>query len=386
VKTMAQARLEDRGVWNRPVQKHSQDDALRMLQGREVDPVVADVLHDKLSWVIGVQVLGYLRRDADAALTQWLDRIEIRTLRHGEPSASCETFSDGSQLIVVSRALQESVITMANVVVYLDIATAVSGFGRWRKRGELTRAGVARVVALLRCLLIVQRTTGQAPPVPTRFDAERTMAAGRVAAAGMMFIVAHELGHLLHGHGEASAPQIGSVTDPVQRELQVDFWAAGLLKEILDDDDARTESMQAAFVALRALHLTEAALTVRRSRTHPEAWARWATLEKVLKPRTDPRVEGFRVALLAAIGGATQTDEVLPDELWAPIWRDERLSMPDDLSQAKVSAWDRLQTRPLDPLVEEADREATADGRALLAALRCGDVRAALAPLRRRRV
>lgn len=379
--TLAQEWLERLGVWARPEQTYSQDEALRVLQGRPVDPVVADVIHDKLSWVTGVQVLGHLRR-TEPGLGSWLDRIEIRTLRDSESSASCKTFPDGSQVIVVSRALQESVITMANAVVYFDVATAVARVAwRRRKRDERVRDEIARVLAILRCLLIVQRTTGRAPLVSTQLDDRSTMVAGQMAAGAMMFILAHELGHLVHGHGGPSAPQVGTITDPQTRELQVDFWSLGYLRELLKDDATQTDSLWSAFIALFAMHMTEEALTVRRSRTHPEAWARWATMDKMMERQTESRVEAMRAGVMAAIGGAMQLDEALPENLWAPIWQDERLRMPKELTQEVLSTWDRLQTCPLAALLDEAERASTVNGQALLATLRGGDVRAALTPL-----
>jgi hypothetical protein len=344
-----------------------------------------------MAWVLGAQLVGHLQRE-HPELRWTAARFPVRTLVDGEASASFRSFDDGSHLVLVSRALQENLICLANVLTYFDVSTAVSRLTlRRRKREREMRESTSRVTAILRYLLLGQRMTGSAPAAPARFDDRSADIARTMAAGAVRFVIAHEIAHIVHGHQtvplEPEAPD-GPVTVSQMQELQADGWAFNFIKEVTADDPAASDTaLWSAFIALFAMHVTERALYVRPNRTHPEAWARWATLERIF-PSGDHRTELLQLAFMSAIMGASKLDEPFPQDLWPLLWGDSMVTVQPEVTPDLLTTWDRLHTVPVDELAVEARRDATSEGGLLLDALEQGDLSRALArvvPKERRR-
>jgi len=356
---------------------YAKEDAVRVLQGRAVESTVRDTLHNKLAWIVGVQLVGHLNQRFPQL--QWThDRVAVRTLMDGEASASFLSFPDGSHAMLVSRARQENLICMANVVEYLDISTALArlSFRRTKREREKFESG-ARVTAILRYLLLGHRMTGTAPPAPAQLDKRSFDIAGKMAAGALMFVVAHEIAHIAHGHETVALTSQGSdgpVTVSELQELQADVWALNFLTEVMADDPAPENIvLWCAFIALFAMHVTEQALYVRRNRTHPEAWARWALLEE-LAGKADDRTERLRREFITAVIVASNLTESFQEEVWPLLWQDEMLSVAPLTTEATLVRWDHLHTSHIDELAAKAELSATADGKMVLRSLRSGDL------------
>jgi hypothetical protein len=295
------------------------------------------------------------------------------------------SFQDGSHAVLVSRALQENLICMANILEYLDVSNGIARLSfRRSKREQLSFESTARVTAILRYLLLGHRMTGKTPAAPAVLDRRSFDFAGKMAAGAVMFVVAHEMAHIVYRHEASSTTQYVSGSDVTVDELQeaqADVWAFNFLKELMADDPAPKDmALWCAFVGLIATQITEQAIYVRRNRTHPEAWVRWGTLEKVAG-KSEKRVEDLRVGLLAAVAGALQLDQPFPERLWPPLWQDQLLCVEPGLTHETLQRWDQLHTGPLDSLTAEAECSATVDGKTLLEALRRGEMSAVFGPL-----
>ncbi|HTA14950.1 MAG TPA: hypothetical protein VK781_08850 [Solirubrobacteraceae bacterium] len=380
--SLAQQHLTLLGVPSSIDQAYTEGDALRVLQGREVAPGVADTLHLKLGWLVGIQVVGFINNKAPKL--RWTsNRVLVRTLSEGESSARPLSFPDGSHAILLGQSLQESIICTANVIEYLDVASGLARLSvRRRKQERLGFEASSRVTAVLRYLLLGQRMTGRLPPAPARLDRQSTEIAGKMAAGAAMFVVAHELGHITHGHTMTPTTphaETGKMTTSELQELQADNWALGVLTQMMAPDEPEPESMAlwCAFIGLFATYITEQAIYARRSGTHPEAWARWAVLERTSK-ECDERTQRLRAAFMANTAGAIKLDEELPTELWQLLRKDEALTISPSATNDTIMGWDRLQATPLDELVATARQAATRDGEELLNLLENGDLQGAL--------
>ena len=375
--TLAQDHLSNLGV---PIGfeegSYEKEDAIRLLQGHPIDPVTADAIHSRMAASAGTQLISLLEDAVPGG--RWQDRLLVRTLPFGESSASFLSFEDDSYAILVSRALQESLIRMANVLVYFDLATSLARLSLRRKKKERRNLeATTRITALLRCLVLGQRMTGRAPEALAVLDRESFQYAGELAISGVMFVIAHELAHIVLQHVDSSMESFRGdpkISISKIQELQADDWALNCLTELLGDGAGRWGrkgmtsheiALWAAFLGLIATQVTEQAVYVRRNRTHPEAWVRWAVLEEKDED-ADKRTNALRLSFLFATVGATKLDESFPSEAWSSLWRDRELTVAGDLTSATLQSWDYLQTCPLDELLDQAKRSATSKGMTFL--------------------
>lgn len=235
------------------VGSYEKDDAWQVLQGRHVEPIVADSVHDRLACTVGALVLNHL--NAKFPRLRWTpERFLVRTIRHGESSASFRSFGNGSRLVLVSRLLQETLIVTANVIEYFDLATSLARLSLRRRNRErqMLRAS-ARVTAVLRYLLLAQRLTGRTPAAFAVLDQKSATVAGQLAAGAGMFVVAHEIGHIAFNHEAPSTAihdEASGVTVSELQELQADNFAFGLLRDLMSDDPEAV--LWSAFIALFA--------------------------------------------------------------------------------------------------------------------------------------
>jgi hypothetical protein len=375
--SLAQQHLRRLGVPSKLHQSYEKDDAVHVLQGIRVDSAIYDSIHLKLAWIVGVQLVGHI--NGKFPDLRWSDdRVAVRTLIDGEASASFLSFEDGSHAVLVSRALQENLIRMANVIEYFDISRGLAKLSlRRSKRQRESFETAARLSAVLRYLLLGQRMHGVAPSAPAKLDKRSFDIAGKMATGALMFVVAHEIAHIAHGHESISlqphSPD-GPVTISEVQELQADVWALHFLTEFMADDPAPENiALWCAFIALFAMQVTERTVHVRRNRTHPEAWARWATLEQQAT-KADDRTERLRLGFMAALMGASKLDEAFPEEVWPLLWKDAMLSVEPSITVGTLTMWDRLQSAPLDELSAKAASAATADGKVVLTALQRGEL------------
>ena len=356
---------------------YSKESAMRVMRGRPVDPSVRDAIHAKLSWILGVQLLSFLEKNFPAE--NWSsERVPVRTLADGEASASFLSFDDGSHAVLVSRALQENVIAMANLVEYFDMssgnAKSLASFGKILRGKD---KAVSRLSVALRYSLLGQRMTGWAPPVPVELDSESFDVAAKMASGALMFVVAHELGHIVLGHTTTATTPLeagGSVTVSELQELQADNWAVAFLKAVMaDDPEPENIVLWCAFIALWAMQVTEEAVFVRRNRTHPEAWTRWAVIEKQASADED-RTDRLRIGFMAGVLAASDLAKPFEARLWRLLWDDRLVSIPPNITETTLSQWDYANTAPISKLMRNVERDATTQGLQVLTLLRAGNV------------
>jgi hypothetical protein len=385
--TLALEHLNKLGVPSTFEGDYSRNDAVRLLQGHSIDPVKADLIHAKLAAIVGVQLTDLLEARVSRSGLGWRDRLVVRTLPYGESSASFLSFEDGSHAILVSRALQEGLIRMANALVYFDVATSLARLSFRRKTKERKNLDAAtRVTALLRYLLLGHRMRGKTPRALAVLDRKSFQYAGEIAVSAVRFVVAHELAHIAHNHVSSSVEPYGSgqkVSVSEIQELQADDWAMRCVADLLDHDSDHRQgappkgmALWAAFLGLIATQITEQSIYIRRNRSHPEAWARWAVLEK--QDESDERTSALRLAFMAASIGATKLDEQLPPELWGILWKNQELTVEESITPQTLQRWDFLQTCPIEELLVEARRQATPQGLAFLEEVNVGELPLAL--------
>jgi hypothetical protein len=363
---------------------YTSEDARRLLRGGPIDPAAAAAIHSKMLVLSANPILAFLRRRYQAAA---LHRgvVIIRPLADGESSASVMPYVDHSVLLLVSHALQEALIALANAVVFLDTSTTLARLSRRRrKRTQVTVESVADVIAAIRLLLIVQRTTGQVLHPTWDLDEQSFELAGQMAMLALQFVVAHELSHIAHGHissADSAQATVGHVNQSIVQELQADGLALRLLKDILEEEGERepeTQAMWAAFLALTGIEVTENALYVRRNSTHPEPAHRWALIEHQAATRPRAVVTELREMTATAIVGASRLTKPLSEERWSQLWSGQRIRPDPTVKMADIMKLDRLNATPLDALANAARAKSTATGIEVLDHLQAGQLATAL--------
>lgn len=359
---------------------YSREEAVQLLQGNPAGADAIEGVHGRLSLMAGNQLLDQLSRDTPQ-LGDLRDRIAVRTLPSGESSASFRSFPDDSHAVLVSRALQESFIALANVIVYLDITTRPAGLLFRKRRMKSNTEAAARLTAALRYVMLGHRMLGRAPRLSVALDDDSFVASGEMAIGAVMFVIAHEVAHIFRGDSESSTSPLREgtkVSESEMQELQADGGALKVLVSVFEGEataamPAQEIALWSAFAAILATQITERAIYVRRNRTHPEAWARWAVLEKSA-PDSEPRVDSLRLGFMMGMAGAMNFQEQFPDEIWAQFMTDGAFGLEDGIDLAKVKRWDRLNTCPLEDLMGEVERVATPAGRELLGHLAEGNL------------
>jgi hypothetical protein len=354
------------------------EDVQRVLQGRAVDPKVRDTIHDKLAWIVGAQLVGHIASQ-DPDLGSGAGWVVVRTIDYGELSASFLPFSDSSHVVLVSRMFQELLISMANIVEYYDVSLALARLSlRSTKRERLRFEAATRMAGMLRYLVLSQRLTGKTPSAVVTLDSRSAEVAGQLAAAALMFVVAHEIGHISMRHGVASAEPYragDSITTSEVQELLADNYAQDFLGDFMAGDPGMV--LWSAFIALFARQMIETATYIRRSRTQTRAFVRWDVLERRAGEQNRSN-DLLRLAIMGGVVAALTRDEPFLQDQWALMWEDDMLAIDPALTPETLANWDRLQTCPLDQLASEGEQTATRAGKMLFDDLRRGDMSNAL--------
>lgn len=350
----------------------------QVLSGAEVDPAASELVHDKLAWASGNGIISHLNNRFPGQ--GWTSRrFVVRSIGFGLSSASFQAFEDGSHLILVSKLLQETLISMTNICIYFDVTRGISALSfRERKREQQTQELVARIGSMFRYLTMSQRLTGRTPMPMAALDKRSRDSSARLCVGAVMFAIAHELGHIALGHADASVElyeATGPITVSQLQELQADSFAFKLLSDIMADDPESV--VWSAFIALFSRQIVETAALVRTGQTHPRGYERWGVVEKSIATQ-DERGEKLRLALMASMAAALKRDEAFPVEFWRLLCDDKRLTIEAGITPQLLAHWDDLQVRPLAELHPIVLRAATSEGNKLLAELATGDIRSAL--------
>lgn len=358
--------------------------ARSLLRGGLVDPAAAAALHSKMLTLCTKPILAYLSSRFPGTVLH-RGAVVIRPLADGESSASVTPYVDQSVLLLVSHALQDALIAVANAVIFLDASTASSRLSRRRrKRTEGTVESVAHVIVAIRLLLIVQRTTGRVIHPSWHLDEQGFETAGQMAMLALQFVIAHELAHIAHGHissADSTQVEVGHVNQSITQELQADVLAFRLLKDILETEgepDPETQAMWGAFLALIAMEVTENSLYARRNSTHPEPVHRWGMVEYLADVQPKADIKELRALAITAVVGASRLHKPLTVDRWSLLHGSQHLRLDPVVNIAEIMEIDRLNGTPLSVLVPMAREVSSAIGKEVISRLEGGQLAAAM--------
>jgi hypothetical protein len=305
--------------------------------------------------------LGRRIRDegVSARVAELSDVVTLGACRGGEVSAASFAFVDGSYLILFDHGL--ATLTWLIAQLYA-ISRTTPLLGLSPPPDPLGPDAAARVLRLASSWLAAGGRAGVSPPLV--MSTEEITAAGVLISEMDLFIVGHELAHILLGHFDGSRPRLGAVGGSGQLigKRRDEEHAADLLALTLMFDDVLTEgTASSAVVELRltAVRLFMAVLDVfERScflvqpASHPSASDRWRYLSdealscwfEDFEDAPAEVAQGFLDALdaIAEMPRAADVDvmEALGDRLDRPLWRPSDWAKAADLAHL-LTATDR---------------------------------------------
>lgn len=229
-------------------------------------------------WKAALKAASYVTMPGIVRTTQGLEGM---FLPREEVSASCESFPDGSGLVIVSDAL-------STLVWRLSVFN-----GAWRGNGGLrSRLNRRRKVrdAHRNPKLVADDHFVKAATAALRYSIQHIRTWVTSAAIGLhkenaglrdgvfaaAFIHAHEIGHFMLGHGDKQ-----NLTSSVINEFEADEFATRALMAQYGKLDPIAVGA-GALIALCALQIWESAALIRDVREHPPLRDRWMAVAKLL--------------------------------------------------------------------------------------------------------
>ncbi len=156
-----------------------------------------------------------------------------------------------------------------------------------------------------------------------------------------MFILAHEMAHVLLGHTRRKLEASKRATTPAPEqlhawELEADAWALGCIESIPFNMRRRSGGpVEGALIALMAIHMNTKPLFIRTPESHPpttdrvrELWSRTSYLSETLP---------FLSLVSDMVGHADSVEISLPAEWW-----DDLLEAPEFDSSWHTAAYFRM--------------------------------------------
>jgi len=284
-------------------------------------------------------------RVRDETVQGLLDGLDSRTARGacagGEVSAATFGFGDGSYLVLVDHGLATLTWLAAQLAVLCsDVSDEPS-----RSEAGISAEVAARAMRLGASRSAVQ--VGGASVPSLLLGGEDTVVASELVVQMDMFVMAHEVGHILLGHlSEGGAPvgAVGGSNRLLGKAAELERAADVLAVTLVVDDllqgtpvhrDQLAIRIGAVHVFLAVIELFETHTFVLQPTTHPPAHARWAHLVDVaLRPwfgdgledllrLSTPLVEA--TAALKSVGGIEDDAAVVEQDLGpfldAAVWR-----------------------------------------------------------------
>jgi hypothetical protein len=297
---------------------------------------------------------GVSMRVADLA-----DKVSLGACSGGEVSAASFAFADGSYLILFDHGLA----TLTWLVAQLHAISRTTPLLSLPAPADPLAPDVAvRVLRLASSWIAAGGRAGITPPL--MMSTEEITAAGVLISEMDLFIVGHELAHILLGHFDGSRPRLGAVGGSSQLigKRPDEEHAADLLALTLMFDDVLTEgTASSAVVELRltavrlfmaVLDLFERSCFLIQPASHPAAPERWRYLRDQALSRWFEDFDGApdRVAqrfvdaldAIAEIPRAADVDvaEALGDRLDRHLWQPAEWGKAAELSHL-LTATDR---------------------------------------------
>lgn len=269
----------------------------------QVDELAAQLRETGTSTGELLRTLARLRtRIQDEQIAARLDTLKaslsVGAVREGEVSAASMRFPDGSHLIVIDHGL--SLLTW-HAAALIAIRRSIAEDQPGGKRDSDAHDAPARAFRLATSRIAAGRRAGVLPPlVLTRPELE---IASLLTFEMDVFVLAHELAHLLLGHLQASGQTLGVVGggNVLLGKQAKDEFAADQLALMLMFNDALTDGALSVDVARLRLAAVRTFLTVLEEyehacfffapSTHPPAWERWEALRSRSVNRWFPDLE-----------------------------------------------------------------------------------------------
>ncbi len=233
------------------------------------------------------QNLGRRIRDegVSAQVAGLSEKVSLGACSGGEVSAASFTFEDGSYLILFDHGLA----TLTWLIAQLHaISRSTPLLGLPAPSDPLEPNVAARVLRLASSWIAAGGRAGMCPPLI--MSTEEITAAGVLISEMDLFIVGHELAHILLGHFDGNRPRLGAVGGSSQLigKRPDEEHAADLLALTLMFDDVLTEGTgSSAVVELRltavrlfmaVLDMFEQSCFLVQPASHPAASERWRYL------------------------------------------------------------------------------------------------------------
>ncbi|MGW5924203.1 hypothetical protein ACWFPY_34865 [Nocardia fluminea] len=264
------------------------------------------------------------------------DRVEagrtaVVTVDQSTVEAASLTKADGTHLIRISDAQ----ISMLGLLRDLTLLWArgqsrfrMLSFGRriWAAhRGTLAEAddAIAAGAASIRYNILSQRIEGQSSQVsaPIRLASNVRVDDGVAAGLALMFLVAHELGHIVLGHTRRAEEATTAIRH--RFEFAADAFGLDLLVRTLGDQGSATLAAHSAILGLSAIAVGSDPLFIRSPETHP------GTADRIARIAERPGVD---TTVLTALGHGITAMVRMGTDLQAPLDRlcwDRLFSSPD---------------------------------------------------------
>lgn len=286
-------------------------------------------------------------------------RVSLGACSGGEVSAASFAFGDGSYLILVDHGLA----TLTWLAAQLHAVTRTTPLlGLPAPPDPLEPVTAARVLRLASSWIAAGGRAGVCPPL--------AMSSGDITASGLIvsemdvFIIGHELAHILLGHFDSGRPRLGVVggSGHLLGKRRDEEHAADLLALTLMFDDILTEGsgssaavelrLTAVYLFMAVLELFERSCFLVQPASHPPAPARWRYLRDQALTRwfedfdaaQDHVAEGLLAGLeaIAELPRAADADvaEGLGDRLDRRLWRPGEWAKAAELSHL-LAATDR---------------------------------------------
>ena len=363
----------------------------KLLAAHQTGSGSKDVLGEYLT-----QVVDSIERALRGPLASHLVR-DPGLLRFGisdeeDAAAHVQGFGDGSGLVLASNALLALCLQLGILNLSwqarLRIGTRPSFWGAFRlDRAARSDTVDSILVASLRFYLVQQRLYGlSAMRIPRLRKEEHEDNATVLAHAAIMFVLAHEAAHFVLGHAIESG---ASTLAGRSTEFEADAFALLVVHVALSLDLGPQTSrlpVIGALVALLATHVSEKALFVRPTRTHPPAQAR---IDALIRGKAQSAQGVFTVmhGLVRASEYASEIYRPVPQEWWHHLRQEvhpQFLVDGDKDPLRQTATLDRWRGQPPDIYKQYLQTEGTSSTAAFmrtLSELEASDVPAALAAL-----
>lgn len=254
-------------------------------------------------------------------------------------SATCGIEDDESGLVLIADGLHALIVYMSSLAMYcgLDFSSArrvyISQLGMSKRQAESA--------ALLRYVVLQERLQGRSSKPTLNLGRAATRLNELYVQVATTFVVAHEVGHFVLGHPNASfattqGVELPTVASDQQLETVADMFAYETVHRVLAahvPDRKREDVVQKGVgIALLAVDMYEHGTFIRGAHSHPAAGERWLSiLEAGRQTRSSPAITSLS-ALRRPYEAALDFDIPLDEDCWRQVNRSKKLLITDSVA------------------------------------------------------